>query len=139
MIAAARGWLGTPYQHQASLKGGGCDCLGLIRGVWRELVGEEPEPVPPYSADWAEVRPRETPDAFAEAGRRWLREIRICDAGPGAVVLFRWRKSSPAKHAGILTAADKLIHAYERVGVIESPLVPAWQHRLSHAFLFPGD
>jgi hypothetical protein len=40
IIAAARSWLGTPYAHQASLKGVGCDCLGLVRGVWREVQGE---------------------------------------------------------------------------------------------------
>jgi len=138
VIASARGWLGTPYQHQASLKGVGCDCLGLIRGVWRELIGEEPEVPPPYSADWAESALPDAPDAFAEAGRRWLSEIRVCDAAPGAVVLFRWRPGAPAKHAGILSAEEHFIHAYERAGVIESPLVPAWRYRLSHAFLIPG-
>ena len=35
IVAAARGWVGTPYRHQASLKGIGADCLGLVRGVWR--------------------------------------------------------------------------------------------------------
>src|SRR5215207_7343246 len=34
IVAAARGWIGTPYHHQASVKGVGCDCLGLIRGLW---------------------------------------------------------------------------------------------------------
>jgi NlpC/P60 family putative phage cell wall peptidase len=43
VIAAARGWLGTPYHDQASAKGAGCDCLGLVRGVWRDLHGSEPE------------------------------------------------------------------------------------------------
>ena len=52
VIAAARVWLGTPYHDQASLKGVGCDCLGLARGVWREVVGSEPFPIPPYSRDW---------------------------------------------------------------------------------------
>lgn len=33
IVAAARQWLGTPYRHQASVRGVGCDCLGLIRGV----------------------------------------------------------------------------------------------------------
>ena len=37
-------WIGTPYRHQASLKGVGCDCLGLVRGVWRAVIGAEPEP-----------------------------------------------------------------------------------------------
>jgi NlpC/P60 family putative phage cell wall peptidase len=36
LVTLARGWIGTPYRHQASLKGVGCDCLGLLRGVWRE-------------------------------------------------------------------------------------------------------
>ena len=35
ILTEARDWIGTPYQHQASLKGAGCDCLGLVRGVWR--------------------------------------------------------------------------------------------------------
>ena len=48
----ARGWLGTPYQHQASLKGVGCDCLGLVRGIWREAFGAEPEVPPAYAPDW---------------------------------------------------------------------------------------
>ena len=43
IVRAARSWIGTPYRHQASLKGVGCDCLGLLRGVWREVVGAEPE------------------------------------------------------------------------------------------------
>ena len=54
IVALARGWIGTPYVHQASVRGVGTDCLGLIRGVWRELIGPEPEAVPPYTRDWAE-------------------------------------------------------------------------------------
>jgi len=54
VLALAEPWIGTPYRHQASLRGVGCDCLGLIRGVWRELYGSEPELPPPYAPDWAE-------------------------------------------------------------------------------------
>ena len=54
VVAAARGWIGTPYVHQAARKGAGCDCLGLLRGIWREVVGEEPEAIPSYSMDWSE-------------------------------------------------------------------------------------
>ena len=60
VVAIAREWIGTPYVHQASVKGAGCDCLGLLRGVWRELRGEEPEAMPPYSPDWAEATGVET-------------------------------------------------------------------------------
>ncbi len=38
VVAIARDWIGTPYVHQASAQGAGCDCLGLLRGVWRALI-----------------------------------------------------------------------------------------------------
>ena len=46
IVAEARSWIGTHYRHQQSLKGVGCDCLGLLRGVWRAVYGQEPEPTP---------------------------------------------------------------------------------------------
>ena len=37
IVSAARGWLGTPFHHQARLKSVGVDCIGLVIGVAREL------------------------------------------------------------------------------------------------------
>src|SRR5437764_7932623 len=88
IIAEARAWIGTPYRHQASLKGIGCDCLGLVRGVWRAVCGAEPERVPPYTRDWAEAGRRET---FAGAAGRHMTEIDCADYLPGDLLLFRWR------------------------------------------------
>lgn len=133
-VAVARGWIGTPYRHQASLKGIGCDCLGLIRGIYRELYGTETEAVPPYAPDWAEAAGAE---ALAEAGRRHLSEIEVADALPGDVILFRWRPQHPAKHAGILATPETFIHAYDGTSVVESPLSPWWARRLAFAFRFP--
>ncbi|MBC9248316.1 C40 family peptidase [Paracoccus sp. 11-3] len=135
VISAARGWLGTPYHDQASLKGIGCDCLGLARGVWREVVGDEPFPIPPYSRDWGETGSREV---LAEGARRMMIELPVAAAGPGALVLFRMRPGAIAKHVGILTAPDRFIHAYEGLGVIEEPLTQAWRRRIALAFLFPS-
>ncbi|MBC9248620.1 C40 family peptidase [Paracoccus sp. 11-3] len=135
VIATARGWLGTPYHDQASLKGVGCDCLGLARGVWRDVVGDEPFPMPPYSRDWGETGSREI---LAEGARRMMIELPFADARPGALVLFRMRPGAIAKHVGILTAPDRFIHAYERLGVIEEPLTPAWHRRIAFVFLFPS-
>ncbi len=138
IVKAARGWIGTPYHDQASVKGVGCDCLGLIRGVWREVVGSEPMPVPPYSRDWGEAGPVEV---LAEAARAAMVEIDVADAHTGDVVLFRMRQGAIAKHAGILTNGrqniHRFIHAYERTGVIEEPLTEAWARRIAFAFRFP--
>ncbi|PZO71947.1 MAG: peptidase [Sphingomonas taxi] len=134
VIAAARSWLGTPYHDQASLRGVGCDCLGLARGVWREVVGPEPFPTPAYSRDWGEIGPREV---LAEGARRMMPEIALSDIGPGALVLFRMKPRAIAKHVGIVTGPQTFLHAYERLGVIEEPLTPTWRRRIAFAFLFP--
>lgn len=134
VLDEARAWLGTPYCHQASVKGVGCDCLGLLRGIWRALYGDEPQKVPAYTADWAEAGGKET---LLDAGRQWLIEIEPAAAEAGDVLLFRWRDRAPAKHVGILSPDRQLIHAYERVGVVETPLVLAWRRRIAAAFSFP--
>ena len=54
IVAVARGWIGTPYRHQGSRKGVGCDCLGLVRGVWAEVTGEQAQDPGAYAPDWAE-------------------------------------------------------------------------------------
>jgi NlpC/P60 family putative phage cell wall peptidase len=81
VITTARSWLGTPYHDQASLRGVGCDCLGLARGIWREVVGPEPFPIPPYSRDWGETGPMEV---LADGARRMMIEVLPRDAPPGA-------------------------------------------------------
>jgi NlpC/P60 family putative phage cell wall peptidase len=133
IVAAARGWIGTPYRHQGALKGVGCDCLGLIVGVWREVTGGEVGALPPYTPDWAEALGRET---FAEGARRHLVEIGAEAAREGDVVLFRWRAHLPAKHAGILTGPDAMVHAQEGVAVAEVPLSGWWRRRVAYAFTF---
>jgi NlpC/P60 family putative phage cell wall peptidase len=135
IVAHARGWIGTPYRHQASCKGIGCDCLGFLRGLWRELHGEEPELPPPYAADWAEASGRET---LAEAARRHMQEIALDDLSTADVVLFRWRAHLPAKHCAILSAPDRMIHAHDGAAVSEVYFASWWRRRAAFAFRFPG-
>ena len=135
VIAAARAWLGTPYPDQASLRGVGCDCLGLARGVWRDVVGAEPQAIPPYSRDWGETGPHEV---LAVGARGMMIEIPVAQIGPGALVLFRMAPRAIAKHVGILTAPDRFIHAYDRLGVIEEALTTTWARKIAFAFRFPA-
>jgi len=135
IIAEARGWIGTPYRHQASLKGVGCDCLGLVRGVWRSVIGEEPERAPPYAPDWAEAMKVET---LADAAARHLVAIACGAFCEGDVLLFRWRAGLPAKHAAIVTAPGLMVHAHDGAAVAEVAIAPWWRRRLAYAFRFPG-
>ncbi len=134
ILTIARAWIGTPYVHQAALKGVGCDCLGLIRGVYAEAYGHEPEAPPAYSPDWAEETGIE---AMAEAARRHLLEIPLDEAGPGDVVLFRMKANVPAKHAAILSTGNRIVHAYQGHAVAETAIPPGWNRRMAYAFTWP--
>jgi NlpC/P60 family putative phage cell wall peptidase len=112
----------------------GCDCLGLVRGVWRALVGREPETVPGYSSDWGEVSAEE---AMLAAARRHMTEIDAADVGAGDVLVFRMRAGRVAKHAGV-SAGATFIHAQEGGPVCEVALSSWWGGRIAAAFAFPG-
>jgi NlpC/P60 family putative phage cell wall peptidase len=135
VLAIARGWIGTPYRHQGSARGIGCDCLGLVRGIWREIYGQEPEDPGPYGMDWAERSGEER--LMAAAARHCGAAFGTGEMAPGDLLLFRWQAQAAAKHAGILSAPRRFIHAYEQAGVVESPLAPGWQRRIAGVFRFP--
>lgn len=133
----ARGWIGTPYLHQASCLGAGADCLGLIRGVWRGLYGAEPEAVPAYTPDWSEPQREER---LWRAAAAHLVDVPLDALAIGDVVLFRMRDGGVAKHLGIIGQAGSnatFIHAYSGHGVVESALSAPWRRRVVARFEFP--
>ena len=135
IVAEARTWIGTRYCHQGSLKGVGCDCLGLVRGVWRACVGDEPEVPPAYAADWAEATGEES---LADAALRHLIPVVWENFAAGDVLLFRWRDGYVAKHVAIAASHNTMIHAHDGASVCEVRIAPWWRRRLAYAFAFPG-
>lgn len=105
-----------------------------VRGLWRELAGAEPEPVPPYRADWPLAAVEER---LAAGLARHLRPLAAAATGPGDVLLFRWRRTLPAAHLGVRTGPRAMVHAHARLGVCEVALVPAWLDRIAGGFRFP--
>lgn len=134
IVTAARNWIDTPYQHQASVKGAGCDCLGLIRGIWREIYGKEPLAIPAYTPDWAESLGDET---LLDASRQCLIPISNNEAQVGDVMLFRMAPNVPCKHIAVMSGDDRIIHAYWGRAVVESFLVPYWTRRHAFSFTYP--
>ncbi|MCJ2117955.1 NlpC/P60 family protein [Methylobacterium sp. J-001] len=137
-LGEARLWLGTPYRHQASLRGVGCDCLGLLRGIWRGLYGAEPEPVPPYAATWAESAAPGT-DPLTAAAARHLMPAAGATPGPGDVLLFAFRRHLPAHHCAIATGDGAMIHAHDHAAVTEVALTAWWRRHLTGVFRFPEE
>ncbi|MFD1746536.1 NlpC/P60 family protein [Rhizobium helianthi] len=129
VLAIAESWIGTPYRHQGATKGIGCDCIGLVLGVWRELYGSEPPmTIPPYAPDWAE---RSCEERLLHAGRQLFgAAMPLSEAKPGDILVFRWRAGCAAKHVGILAGDGWFIHAYEQAAVTRSALVDGWRRRI---------
>jgi len=135
VVRLARGWIGTPYHHQASQRGVGTDCLGLVRGVWRDLYGYEVQGPITYTRDWSSGKGEET---LLDAARQYLEERPVESAAPGCVVVFRYRAGLAAKHCGIMTGQDAFVHAMEGAPVSEVAMTGWWRRRIVGVFAFPG-
>jgi NlpC/P60 family putative phage cell wall peptidase len=134
VIAAARGWIGTPFRPQQSLKGQGCDCAGLILGIARELAIVSPEfKVPPW---------RQMPDGtMPKVCKAHLVPVPKLNARPGDIVMMRFEKLP--QHLGILVPYRDsilgIVHALMRPAVVaEHRLDPRWKQRIVAAYSFPG-
>lgn len=115
-LAAARAWIGTPYMIGQALRGVGCDCVGLVRGVWSDVTGRPAPDAPPFRADWHNAPGR----PLVAAARAYLDPVALSEARPGDVVVLRVQGSREA-HCGILETDGQIIHAVETVGVVRVP------------------
>ena len=131
VISLAESWIGTPYRHQASARGHGADCLGVVRGVYRALHGTEPRLPPPYTPHWHGAG-----EPLLEAGLAFLVPRGDAPPSPGDVLVFRMSPTGPAKHCGVLTG-DRFVHAYSGRAVVAARYARWWQARLAAAFSFP--
>ena len=132
VVAEARTWIGTPFRHRASVRGAGCDCLGLVRGVWRAVHGAEPTALPHYPEGWD--------SAEGEALLLGLEALLPRAAAPGRagdVLLFQLQRGMPARHLGVQTdtpEGPRFVHAFIGHGVVESALGGVWARRVVARF-----
>lgn len=136
VVTCARSWVGTPYQHQARLKGVGVDCAGLVIGVARELGLIE--------ADWDVQGYARQPDGASL--RRWcddsMTPIGRNDMQPGDVVLVAF-DAAPG-HMGIvadyLHGGLSIVHALGITAkrVIETRLMFSASMRFVGAYALRG-
>lgn len=140
IVASARTWVGTPFQHQRALKGVGCDCIGLIVAVMRDL-GQEPAP-----EDYDEYYYSRTPNPRA-MGAKLAKYFDKMDfpirtpAPDGAIAWMQWRHGLPMHLAIMATFEGRrtMIHAFEHVGkVVEHGFSGEWPRRVASWWKFRG-
>lgn len=134
VVAAARGWIGTPYHHSADLKGVGIDCAMILVRVFCDLGLVDPFDPRPYTRDWMLHRDDERYMGFLLARAREVEKPE-----PGDVILFKYGRCYA--HGGIVTKADPLtiVHAFQPTGcVVEDEIfrVAALNERLKNAKFF---
>jgi len=118
IIAEARTWKRTPYQHKGRVKGVGVDCGGILHCIYSTVLVLPPFPQD-YPADWALHSAGE--ELYLNFVHPFTDEI--AKPVPGGMALFkiahRWA------HAAICTDNDKFVHAWGRNqegGVVEWPI-----------------
>lgn len=128
-IAAARGYLNTPWKHQGRLKHDGVDCIGLIYNAATE-VGIK---IAPGRLDY-----REYPDGkelIAELEARMVK-VETSRFLVGDVVVFWFETENLPQHIGIITDIG-VIHTNSDIGkVVEHRLSPYWIHRIHSMYRF---
>lgn len=135
VLAEAKTWIGTPYRHQSSRKQVGCDCLGLIAGIWRALYTEQLNVPADYPRSWNARSDGDDP--LLDAAKAYLSTLPNDEGLPGDLIVFRWSVFAPSRHLAIVAEGDTIIHAYERHAVMQNALVPSWRRRVSGVFRFP--
>lgn len=133
VVRAARGWIGTRWQHQASVRGVACDCVGLVRGVMADLGA----PVP------ASLVYDRHPDGVTlmQMAEEWLQPVPAAQLAPGHVVVFAL--NTAPSHVGIVAdyfaGGLSLVHAHLPArGVVENRLDDLWLSRVRGVFIIPG-
>ena len=113
VTTAAMRWLGTPFHHEAMVKGAGVDCGMFLIAVYRE-VGLIPEfTVEHYSSQWHLHRDREW---YLELLSQYGREIPEEEKRFGDAVI--WKFGRVFSHAAIILLWPLVIHAVNGQGVI---------------------
>ena len=136
IVEQARTWLGTPFHHQARLKGKGCDCLGLIVGVVDELGLKDAQGKPLAAYD--EVTYSKEPDGayLMQKLTALLEEVPIAEARAADLALFTVKENP--QHLALLTDYEGtlgMIHCDARTRrVVEHRLDDEWKQRLIKVF-----
>ncbi len=115
VVAAARSWLGTPYEHAACVKGHGVDCAFLVKAAFSEAGVIAPFDLDAYSAQWYLHHSDEL--YLAQVLDR-AREIDEASAQPGDVVLYQFGRCF--SHGGIVVAPGwpAIIHAFKQASSV---------------------
>lgn len=131
-VRVAREYIGTPWVHDARLKGVGVDCVGLIVCALAELGVDVPDERG-YSRD--DEFDRMTSRIEAQCTMLLDHEA----SWPGDLVVFRGPRIT--NHVGIYTDTENFIHAWNSPtvsAVVEMPFDAYWTGKIHSRWSYRG-
>lgn len=134
----AREWLGTPWKHQACLKGVGSDCIGLLGGI-AARKGVTQAWIDGTAAKYRGYGRDPNPDRLRQACNELLLPISISDARLADIFVFRFFKEP--QHFALISRVDPMyiIHALAQSRkVVEHRVDEVWRSRIVAAYRFKG-
>jgi len=135
----AKTWMGTPWQHQACVKGVGVDCAMFVAGVAKSVGLIEKDDfkiIPNYPKDWH--LHHDIPMLLHLMELFGCKEKINKKARPGDIVIFKIGRVP--SHLGILLEDNVFIHALHGAAmneVVMNGLTAAWSDRLVGVYNFP--
>lgn len=142
ITAEARRWLGTPWHHQASLRGVGTDCIGFIAGVAAACGSSEAQTFLNTPAWRSYGRAPDAALLFAMCDRLMDR-IAIAAARDADVLVFEQLgvPNHPIHFAYVASGlgGPTMIHAWFVVReVVEHTLDASWRDKTLRAYRLRG-
>jgi cell wall-associated NlpC family hydrolase len=124
ILAEARSWLGTPFQHQARVKGRGVDCAGVVVATALAL-GLDVTDLAGYSR---------TPDGQSLKAELDRQAVQVSEALPGDIYLMRFEREP--QHLAFATDVG-VLHAFSSARkVVEHSLDATWSARIVAVYRF---
>jgi cell wall-associated NlpC family hydrolase len=119
IVRTAKSWIGTPYHHQAALKGVGADCAMFPIAVYKEcnVLPQSYQP-PEYSMQWHLHR---SDELYLAEIAKFCNEIPVEDSvllkppRPADFVVFHFGRTF--SHGAIVVEWPICIHSYIHHGV----------------------
>ena len=135
VLAEARTWLDTPFQHQGCLKGVACDCIGLVKGVGMALGLVDYDPSSDLAKSFSSYSMQPDSQRMREGLATWLVSIPVPDAALADILFMAW--GHEPQHVALVTDRG-IIHSYSTIGkVVEHSLDAQWKRRIVAAYRYP--
>jgi cell wall-associated NlpC family hydrolase len=115
-VQVAKSWYKTPYRGWTCLKGIGCDCGQLLKGVYQEAGLRPPDGVPTPKDYSLRVAQHQASTDYIDTIGKYFREIPESEVLPGDIVVYKLGLAFA--HAAIIVKwPEHIIHSLEREGV----------------------